>query len=210
MCRICATVSVGNPTIQLIREHFGERPFTVPDAVDVGASRRTLYRLREHGALEAPAPGVLQLPGAGMGMLSNLAVVSARVPGGTICLNSALAYWDLTDEVPEAVHIAVPRGAHRPVIDAPFTKVHVFNADTFGLERQQARTDVDEPFWIYSAERSVVDAVRMSRWIGRDVGLHALRRYMDRPGSSPARLAEISRELGGAASLRPSLEALLS
>src|SRR3954468_21128424 len=101
MCRICATVSEGNPTIQLIREHFAERPFTVPDAVDAGASRRTLYRLREHGALEAPARGVLQLPGAGMGTLSALAVVSARVPDGTICLNSALSYWDLTDESPE-------------------------------------------------------------------------------------------------------------
>ena len=145
-----------------------------------------------------------------MGMLSNLAVVSARVPGGTICLNSALAFWDLTDEVPETVHIAVRRGAHRPIIKAPSTKVHVFNADTFDLERQQARTDTDEPFWVYSAERSVVDAMRVSRWIGRDVGLHALRRYVARSRSNPARLAEIARELGGAASLRPSLEALLS
>jgi predicted transcriptional regulator of viral defense system len=199
-----------NPTIQMIREHFGERPFSVSDAVDAGASRRTLYRLRQHGALEAPAPGVLQLPGAGMGMHSSLAIVSARVPGGTVCLNSALSYWDLTDEIPEAVHIAVPRGAHRPIIKEPFTKVHVFDASTFGLERQQARTDAEEPFWIYSPERSVVDAIRTSRWIGRDVGLHALRRYMMRPRSHPARLAELARELGGAASLRPSLEALLS
>jgi predicted transcriptional regulator of viral defense system len=210
MYRICAIRAPDNPTIQLIREHFGERPFTVPEAVDAGASRRTLYRLREHGALEAPAPGVLQLAGAGMGMLSSLAVVSARVPAGTICLNSALSYWDLSDEIPEAVHIAVPRGAHRPIVKEPFTKVHVFDAGTFGLERRQARTDADEPFWIYSAERSVVDAMRMARWIGRDVGLHALRRYMSRPRSSPARLVEIARELGGAASLRPSLEALLS
>jgi predicted transcriptional regulator of viral defense system len=199
-----------SPTIQLIREHFGERPFSVSDAVDAGASRRTLYRLREHGALEAPAPGVLQLPGAGMGLLSNLAVVSARVPGGTICLNSALSYWDLTDEIPDAVHIAVPRGAHRPIIEEPFTKVHVFDAETFELERQQGRTDADEPFWIYSPERSVVDALRMSRWVGRDVGLHALRRYMTRPRPNPARLTELARELGGAASLRPALEALLS
>jgi predicted transcriptional regulator of viral defense system len=210
MCRICAVRRFDNPTLQLLRERFGERPFSVSDAVDAGASRRTLYRLREHGALEGAAPGILQLPEAGMGMLSNLAVVSARVPGGTICLNSALSYWDLTDEIPEAVHIAVPRGAHRPTIKEPITKVHVFDADTFELGRQQARTDADEPFCVYSPERSVVDAMRMARWIGRDVGLHALRRYMARPGSSPARLAELARELGGNASLRPALDALLS
>jgi predicted transcriptional regulator of viral defense system len=199
-----------NSPITLLRERFGPRPFRVSEAVDEGVSRTTLHRLRERGALEAAGRGVLRLAGAGMGMLSDLAVVSARVPDGTVCLNSALAYWDLTDEIPEQVHIAVPRGAWRPVIDRPATKVHEFDARTFELERQQARTDADEPFWIYSAERSIVDAMRMSRWVGHDVALHALRRFMDRRGSSPARLAELARDLGGGKRLRPALEALLS
>jgi predicted transcriptional regulator of viral defense system len=198
------------PAITRLRERFGERPFRVSEAVEAGVSRSTLHRLRERGALEAAGRGVLQLPGAGMGMLSGLAVVSTRVPGGTICLNSALAYWDLTDEIPAQVHIAVPRGAHRPSIEEPPTKVHVFDARTFELEREQAHTDADEPFWIYSAERSVVDAIRMSRWVGRDVAVQALRRYMGRRGSNPTRLAELARELGGGARLRPALEALLS
>jgi predicted transcriptional regulator of viral defense system len=145
-----------------------------------------------------------------MGMLSGLAIVSARAPQGTICLNSALAYWDLTDEIPARVHVAVPRGAHRPMIEQPLTTVHVFNAATFKIEREQARTDADEPFWIYSAERSIIDAIRMSRWVGRDVGLHALGRYLSRPGASPAHLSELARELGGRAQLTPALEALLS
>jgi predicted transcriptional regulator of viral defense system len=148
--------------------------------VEAGVSRTTLHRLRERGDLEAAGRGILQLPGAGMGMSSGLAVVSARASGGTICLNSALAYWDLTDEVPARVHLAVPRGAHRPVIEQPPTRVHVFNAATFQIERQQAQTDADEPFWIYSARRSIVDAMRMSRWVGRDVALHALSRYVSR------------------------------
>jgi predicted transcriptional regulator of viral defense system len=166
--------------------------------------------MRERGELTVPGRGVLQLPDAGMGMLSDLAVVSARAPQGTICLNSALAYWDLTDETPGRVHLAVRRGAHRPMIGQPSTVVHVFNAATFKLERQQASTDADEPFWIYSAERSILDAMRMSRWIGRDVGLHALGRYLNRPRASPSRLAELARALGGGAQLKPALEALLS
>jgi hypothetical protein len=97
-----------------------------------------------------------------------------------------------------------------PAIDQPASKVHTFDARTFELEREQARTDADGPFWIYSAERSVVDAMRLSRWVGQDVGLQALRRYMDRRGSNPARLAELARALGGGSRLRPALEALLS
>ena len=145
-----------------------------------------------------------------MGLLSGLAIVSARVPDGTICLNSALAFWDLTDEVPEQVHVAVPRGAHRPSIDRPATRVHVFAADTFEIGREKASTDVDEPFWVYSPERSVVDAIRMSRWVGRDLAFHALRRYLARPEASAAHVAELARSLGGSAQLRPALEALLS
>lgn len=198
------------PVVALLRKQFAERPFRVSEAVDAGVSRTTLHRLREIGELEAAGRGVLRLPGSGMGMSSDLAVVSARAPAGSICLNSALAYWDLTDEIPGVVHLAVPRGAHRPRIERPPTKVHVFDARTFEFERQQAMTDVGEPFWVYSAERSVVDAMRMTRWLGQDVALHALRRYLNRRGASPARLAELARELGGTSRLRPALEALLS
>lgn len=210
VCTICSMTEADSPPIALLRDRFDGRPFRVSEAVEVGVSRTTLHRLRRSGALEAAGRGVVRLAGAGMGMLSDLAVVSARVPGGTICLNSALAYWDLTDEIPGQVHIAVPRGMRPPAIDQPTTKVHTFDARTFELERQQERTDADEPFWIYSAERSVVDAVRLSRWVGQDVAFQALRRYMDRRGSSPARLAELARELGGGSRLRLALEVLLS
>jgi len=198
------------PVIALLLDRFDARPFRVREAVEAGVSRTTLHRLAERGELARAGRGILQLPDAGMGMLSSLAIVSARAPEGTICLNSSLSYWDLIDEVPAQVHLAVPRGAHRPVIERPPTRVHVLNAATFQLERQQARTDVDEPFWIYSAERSIVDAMRMSRWVGRDMALHSLNRYMSRPGSDPARLAELARELGGSARLAQALETLLS
>jgi predicted transcriptional regulator of viral defense system len=196
--------------IQVLNEYFGQRPFRVADAVAVGVSRTTLHRLRQRGELSAVGRGVVRLPEAGMGMLSDLAVVSAVVPRGTICLNSALAFWDLSDEIPRKIHIAVPRGAHRPSIEQPPTKVHVFSADTFEVDRQSARTDAEEPFWIYSRERSVVDALRMARWVGQDLALHALRRYMAQPAADAARLAELARELGGSARLQPALEALLS
>jgi predicted transcriptional regulator of viral defense system len=210
VCSICSISQAPHPSLDLLRTRFEGRPFRVSEAVSAGVSRSTMHRLREAGELATVGRGVVQLPDGGMGMQSGLAVVSARAPRGTICLNSALAFWDLTDEIPEQVHLAVPRGTHRPAIDQPVTRVHVFDARTFAVERHQARTDAAEPFWIYSPERSVVDAFRMSRWVGRDTALHALRRYMAQPRSDPARLAELTHGLGGNAQLRPALEALLS
>jgi hypothetical protein len=69
------------PSIALLRERFDARPFRVAEAVEAGVSRSTVHRLRMSGALEAAGRGVVRLAGAGMGMLSDLAVVSARVPG---------------------------------------------------------------------------------------------------------------------------------
>ncbi len=52
--------------------------------------------------------------------------------------------------------------------------------------------------------------MRMARWVGRDVALHALRRYVDSRANRPARLTELARELGGGSRLQRALEALLS
>ncbi len=102
------------------------------------------------------------------------------------------------------------RGAHWPKIDTPATTLHRFAAATFELDRLKRATDADEPFWIYSAERCVVDAMRMQRVAGRDIALSALRRYMRRDGANPLRLTELARELGGAAQMGRALELILA
>lgn len=194
----------------MLEREFGRAPFRVAEAIAAGASRTTLHRLVHRGELESPTRAVLQLPGAGMGASSEFALVAVRAPNATVCLNSALSHWDLTDEIPRTIHLAVARGSSLPRIDRPRTKVHVFNTETFELERERTTTDVGEPFWIYSPERSIVDALRMGRWIGRDVGLRALRLYLARPAARPAKLNQLAREIGGRRILDPAMEAILS
>jgi hypothetical protein len=141
--------------------------------------------------------------------LAALASLAARVPRGTICLNSGLSYWDLSDELPATIHLAVPRGAHWPKIDTPATTLHRFAAETFELDRIEQATGAGEPFWIYSAERCVVDAMRLQHVVGRDVALSALVRYARSGGADPLRLTGLARRLGGARRLRGALEAML-
>ena len=139
--------------------------------------------------------GVLRLAGAEMNPYLDLVAVSRRTPRGVICLNSALSFWDLTDEVPTEVHLAVPRGTHRPVIDYPPVRVHVFAASTFDLGHERIHLDSGEEIFIYSAERSVIDAVRLRGQVGADVAYEALRRYLRRPGTSTGNLLSLARRL---------------
>lgn len=168
--------------------------FRSKDAVAAGVSWRDLYALRDAGELIELSRGLYQLADSAGTDNVDFVTVCARAPHGMICLNSALAHWDLTDEIPAEVHLAVPEGAHRPAIDHPPTRVHVFRAATFALGRAEVRQEQGERFWITDRERTVVDAFRMRHLVGEDTAHAALRRYLAaRP--KPARLAELAREL---------------
>lgn len=195
---------------EAIKEQFGSRPFRVREAVAAGVPRHVVYRLRDEGALVSLSRGVMQSADSDPAMNAEFAAVAARVPKATICLNSGLSYWDLSDELPGSIHLAVARGGHWPKIEMPATTLHRFAAATFELDRLERATDADEPFWIYSAERCVVDAMRLQRVTGRDVALSALRRYMRRDDANPLRLTELARSLGGAPQIGRALELILA
>ena len=182
--------------------------FKMRDAVELGVHPRDLYSLRDWGFLVELSRGVYRLADAEMSPYLDLVAVSQRSPRGTICLNSALSFWDLTDEVPAEVHLAVPRGAHRPRISYPPVRVHVFAASTFELGRERVRLDTGEKINIYSQERSVVDAVRLRGRVGTSVAYEALRRYLKRPGVSTGGLLRLARRLRAGGPMADALEVL--
>jgi hypothetical protein len=205
--RICRVPSSG---LTIIKQHFGNRPFRVHEAVDAGIPRHQIYRLRDKGDLVVLSRGVMQSVDSDPAMNTEFAALATRVPDGTICLSSGLSYWDLSDELPARIDLAVPRGAHWPKIDMPATRLHRFAAATFGLDRLARHTDAGEPFWIYSAPRCIVDAMRVPHVVGRDVALAALSRYTRQAGADPLRLTALARQLGGERRIREALEVILA
>ena len=152
--------------------------FRSSEAVAAGVSWRDLYGLRDEGEIIELSRGLYQLrESAGVDNIDFIAV-AARARLGMICLTSALAYWDLTDEVPSAVDVAIPKGTHRPVIDYPPTKVHVFASETFDLGRVEVARADKERFAITSRERTVIDTFRLRYQVGSELANEALRRYL--------------------------------
>ena len=178
------------------------------DAIEAGVHRRDLYALRDEGFLVEISRGFFRLADAEATPYLDLIAVSKRSPRGTICLNSALSFWDLTDEIPAEVHLAVPRGSRLPSIGYPQTRVHVFAADTFELGREQVRLESGEEVTIYSPERSVVDAMRLRSQVGTDVAYESLRGYLRRPGASVGDLLGLARRLRAGSVMSNALEVL--
>lgn len=180
--------------------------FRSGDAIAAGVSWRDLYALRDAGDIVELSRGLFQLADHDLRHV-DFVTVCARVSRGMICLGSAMDYWDLTDEIPRKVHLAVPTGAHRPTIGHPPTQVHVFAAGTFELGRLEVTGGAGEQFWISDRERTVVDAFRLRHLVGEDLAYAALREYL---GSRPrlSLLAETAQTLRAWGPLSGALQVL--
>jgi hypothetical protein len=63
---------------------------------------------------------------------------------------------------------------------------------------------------MFSAERSLIDAIRLRHREGGDIAFEALRNWLGLPGRSPAQLISMARQLPNAeAPLQHALEVLL-
>ena len=182
-----------------LREQLGDT-FTYGDAKRAGVGDRRLYALRDSGAILALGGGVYRWADAPPAD-PDLIEIAERVPRATLCLETALARHGLID--------AIPRGSTRPSLKAP-SRVHQFDPRTFDLGREELEAGGRRPLGLYSAERSLIDVVRLRHLEGSEVAWEALRRWLDRAGRSPAQLIELARKFPRAESaLRQALEVLL-
>lgn len=190
-----------------LREQLGDT-FTYGEAKQAGIGDRRLYALRDCGEIIALGGGVYRWADAPPAD-SDLIEIVERVPHATLCLETALARHGLIDAIPTAIDIAIPRGSTRPALQAP-SRIHQFDARTFDLGRNELEVGARQPIGLYSAERSLIDVVRLRHLEGSEVAWEALRRWLSRPSRSPAQLIELAEEFPRAEpALRKALEVLL-
>lgn len=151
--------------------------------------------MRDAGELVELSRGVFRQAEAPAPSLPDLLAVAHRVPTGIVCCVSALAVYDLTDEIPSAVQIAIPRRQRPPRIDHPPTEVFRFAVATFELGLTSVEAAPGENVRVYSAERAVVDLMRLRHRLGEPLALGALRRYLRRRNARPGELLSLARAL---------------
>lgn len=177
------------------------------EALSAGIHPRTLYAMRDAGQIEALARGVYRL--ADLPPLANpdLATVSKRIPHGVICLISALAYHELTTQVPHEVHLALPRATRRPQLQYPPLRVYYFSKVSMqaGIEKH---TIDGVPVRIYNPEKTLADCFKYRSKIGMDVVLEAIRAYR-RKQPRFQRVLEYAKVCRVERLIRPYLESLV-
>lgn len=185
--------------------------FTTAQARQAGLPSRDLATLVSDGEVDELSRGVYRRADAHESAHLDLLAVHTRAPHAVICGESALAIHELIDDIPAAVHIAVPRGTRRPAISYPPIVVAQYAVKSFDLNVEQYEAATGEFVPVYDAARSVVDAMRHRHRIGQTLALAALGRYLRTSGpDGVGDLQWIARELNALSLIRPAVEAVLA
>jgi predicted transcriptional regulator of viral defense system len=172
-----------------------------------GISRSQIQRLVRQGVLERVSRGLYRLAGTPLVETEDLARAARQVPGGVVCLLSALRFHGLTTQNPFEVWLAIERKAWRPRAEHPPLRLIYLSGKT--LEEGVEEHDLGGvTLRVFSAAKTVADCFKFRNKIGIDVALEALREYLR---VHPKRLDELWRcaRLDRVASvMRPYLEAV--
>lgn len=139
----------------------------------------------------------------------NLLEIAHRAPMATLCMTTALARHGLTDVIPAQIDVAIPRGTRIPVLQSP-VRFHVFAGKNFDLGRDDLELGDKVSMGLYSAERSIIDIIRLRHNEGSELAWEALRRWLRRRGSKPATLIKMASRFHGAErAVRAALEVVM-
>ena len=192
--------------IKVFRRHGGV--LRTSEAIRLGIHPRTLYAMRDAGVLECLSRGLYRI--ADLPHLSNpdLVAVALKVPTGVICLISALAYHELTTQIPHEVYLALPRGAEPPRLDHPPIRIFWFTGKAFAEGIDTHEVD-GVPVRIYGVEKTLTDCFKYRNKIGLDTAVEALKAYVSGRRIDIDKLMVYARICRVEKVMRPYLEALL-
>ena len=172
-----------------------------------GITAATIGRMVRGGDVIRLARGLYQLTDAPLDANHSLAEAAKRVPRGVVCLVSALAYHELTDQLPRAVWMAIGTRDWKPKEGRPAMRIVQF---TDALLTDDVLTVHIEnvPVKVFGVAKTIADCFRHRRKIGQTVALEGLQKALRQRKASPAEIARHAERGGVTTVVRPYLEAL--
>lgn len=176
-------------------------------ALDFGIHPETLYEMHKSGQLVRVGRGVYRLADAEFTEMSDLAAAAIRVPQGVVCLVSALAFHNITTQIPHEVSLALPRPRTPPRVDYPPLRVFTFSRAAYEAGIEAHRID-GVSVRVYNPAKTVADCFKFRNKIGLDVTIEALRLCRERKHITPRLLLKYARVCRVERVMMPYLEAL--
>ncbi len=172
-----------------------------------GITAATIGRIREDGDVIRLGRGLYQLPDAPLDTNHSLAEVAKRVPKGVVCLTSALAFHELTDQLPRSVWLAIGKNNWSPTDDETSLRIVRFT-DKLLKEDVETASIEGVPVKVFGVAKTIADCFRHRRSVGQSVALEGLQEVLRQRKATPAEIARSAASGGVSTIVRPYLEAL--
>lgn len=172
-----------------------------------GVTAATMSRMERDGEVLRLARGLYQLPDAPLDAHHSLAEAAKRLPKGVVCLVSALAFHELTDQMPRHVWMAIGHKDWAPKMDGVPVRLVRF-ADRLLADSVEIHTVEGVPVKVFGVAKTIADCFRYRSKIGLSVAIEGLQEALRQRKATPGEIAKYAEHGAVATVIRPYLEAL--
>jgi len=172
-----------------------------------GVTAATMSRMERDGEVLRLARGLYQLPDAPLDAHHSLAEAAKRLPKGVVCLVSALAFHELTDQLPRQVWIAIGQKDWAPKVDGGPVRLVRFT-ERLLTEGVESHTVEGVPIKVFGVAKTIADCFRYRNKIGLSVAIEGLQEALRQRKTTPGEVTKQAERGAVATVIRPYLEAL--
>lgn len=176
--------------LKIFRENHGI--LKAADAITKGIPEYMIYAMYKAGFLVREERGLYRLSEMEAPGNSDLVQVALLIPKAVIALISALAFYQLTTQIPYHVYVMLPRGVKKPRVAYPPCEFTWESDAAYAAGAEKHILD-GIPVRIYDREKTVADCFKFRNKIGQDVAIEALKDYLRQPGRDIAKLLAYAR-----------------
>lgn len=192
--------------ISYFQRHGGVVRFS--SIIKAGFHPDSLAILEKEKKIVKIARGLYRLSNYDVGSYPDFVIVSLQAKKGVICLISALAFHEATNEIPRCVDIAIPQGSYVNRIKYPPVKFYHFAPIAWqaGIEEREIE---GHKIRVYSLAKTIADCFKFRNKIGFDVAREALKVSVTEKHIQPKEIIEYAKICRVDNVMKPILETLL-
>jgi len=199
-------VSIDSKLINFLKKKGGLASYA--EIIDAGFHKAILKAVLNSGQIQKIDRGLYRLSDGSTLSSPDLVAVSIKIPKGIVCLLSALAFHEATNEIPHYVDIAISRGAHANKMKYPPVRFYRFasNAWKAGIEEHEIE---DHKIKVYNLAKTIADCFKFRNRIGADVARDALKVAVTEKGIKPKEIIQYAKICRVDSIVTPILEAMI-
>lgn len=178
------------------------------EVIKAGFNKAHLKANLNSGRIQKVDRGLYRLSGGTSFSNPDLVAVSIKVPKGVVCLLSALAFYEATNEIPKYVDIAIARGVHANKIKYPPVKFYRFayRAWKAGIEEHEIE---GHEIKVYNLAKTIADCFKFRNKIGMNVARDALKVAVTEKNIAPNEIMKYAKVCRVDSIIKPILEAMI-